>query len=382
MWVRGRVLEIRRGVPRTLARPEVVGDAEWAEWREIAEALKHDQGLARWPASWFGGELGALVMERVSRWVAVTLPEVMAAVRSFATLYETGRVDTVVAPFLSGPAEAGAFAAARTSGRTSAVLIEHGDIAYSAASWDLNLLAADAVIVPTEEIADHLIERGRRYPQPTADVLVGSYRWQRYARLGSSRRPRRRRGVPPVDLGRVDPGKPTLVYLVTALASDSRYVNNAWYPDAWYFGLQVAIVDALARHDRFNVVVKLFPATEHDLSPLADYVADRRAPNVTISRAPFTEWLPLADRVVADMASTGLYEALVAGVPAMSLLWSNHTARPGAVEALGEALQPFTTHADAAAAVDRFAAEPRPRTPVLQPEGGDILKSLRRLVRT
>lgn len=373
---RGRVLELRRGLPRLVGNVPQASDAQRREWRDIAGALRRDEELWDWPASWFEGQAAPLAVQRVTRWVQDTMPDVMASARWFQDLYATEAVEAVVAPFLMRPSEIGAFVAARAREGTSAVLIEHGDIAHAAPSWDLNLLAADTVIVPTQELAEHLNARRARYTCRTAELVVGSYRWPRYARLAGGRRRHGRRHAPAVDLGRFDERKPTLVYLVTALVADSRYLNNAWYPDPWYFGLQAAIVDALAPHERFNVVVKLFPATECDASPLSDYVADKRAPNLMVSRAPFSDWIPRAERVVADMASTGLYEVLVAGRPAMGLLWRNHRARPGAITALGDALKPFSTHEEAAAEVDRFAAEPRPGVPRLVLEGRDILETL------
>ena len=372
--IRDRVIDFRRGFPRVVARGPEADAVARHEWQAASSVLRGDPELWAWPESWFGGEVGALVADRVARWIETAMADVVTTATWFSALYDAEQVDAVVTPYLASPAQIGAFAAAQSSPHTQAVLIEHGDIAHAAPSWDLNLLAADAMVVPTHEVADHLEDRRRLY-RDTARLVVGSYRWPRYARLKD-----RRGGIPPVEPAHgFDEAKPTLIYLVTALASDARYLNNAWYPDAWYFGLQAAIVEALATHPRFNVVVKLFPASEHDASPLADHIRRLARPHIMVSRAPFSDWIGIADRVVADMASTGLYEALVAGCPAMGLLWTNHPARPTALAVLGDALQPFSSQSDAAALVDRFAADPAPFMPHLHPEGIDMLDSLRAL---
>jgi hypothetical protein len=297
-------------------------------------------------------------------------------------LFARRRTDAVAAPFLVGAHDVAAFAAARAAGRPRTVIVEHGDIAHDAPSWDLNLLAADALVVPTRELADHMRARAARYDRPTATVEVGSYRWPAYERLARARRRPVRLLLERADARRFRRDRPVLVYTATALAGDYRYLDNAWYPDAWHMQLQQAIVGALAEQDRFNAVVKLFPTEAHDRNPLDEHVRDLGADHLLISRAPFRHWLPWADRVFLDMASTALYETLVAGVAARSLLWAHHPARPGALEQLGSALAPFETPDEAAQVVRAFAQESAPAIPTLRPEGDDLLAVLTRIARS
>lgn len=375
--VHGRVVELRRSGPRVLGRVPTADDAARREWRGVATVLSADPDLRAWPSSWFEGEVGDFVVDRVAGWVEREMPDILAAASWFERICDEQAVDAVVAPYCVTAPEIGAFAAAKASERAKAVLIEHGDIAHAALSGDLTLLASDVLVVPMEELREHYESRRKAYEHPTAEVVVGSYRWPRYAQLARPRRTRRDPVVPPVEPpGQFDAAKPTLIYLVTALSTDYRLLNNAWYPDPWYFGLQAAIVQALVPHERFNVVVKVFPTTEHDVSPLARYVAELDVPHVMTSRAPFSEWIPLADRVVADLASTGLYESVISGTSTLGLLWTHHPARPGALSALGDALKTFETHDEAAALVAKFAAESSPEVPEVKPQGRDILDSL------
>lgn len=385
--VEGRaVLELGRLRRRTVARFKPASARDARDWLEIAEAIRRDEDLRRWPESWFDGLAADIVMDRLALWLQGTMPEILAYASGFSALFAAERFDAVVAPYVAHPVEVGAFAAAGVSGNPKSVLIEHGDTAHLAPSWDFELRASDVVFAPTDELATYFRGRVHLYPGTAAEAEVGSYRWRQSAEL-PARRPRPPvwsllRGQSPARSSPIafDRSKPVLVYLVTLIAGDRRYLNNAWYPDAWYFGLQRAIVDTLARHTQFNVIVKHFPGVTLDDGAIAEHVAKLSLPHVMTSTAPFSRWLPWTDRVVADIASTGLYEALIAGRPSVGLLWKNHVARPGAITALGPALVPFETIADAAAAVDRFASSSSPAMPDLRPEGADILKTLGRVV--
>jgi hypothetical protein len=85
--------------------------------------------------------------------------------------------------------------------------------------------------------------------------------------------------------------------------------------------------------------------------------------------------------MVFDYPSTGLYEAAVAGVPYLALLYRRHGYRSEAVEQLGLAAVPFDEPAEAARAVDSFVAAPSVTAPRLDPEGDEILLALERLAR-
>jgi hypothetical protein len=170
-----------------------------------------------------------------------------------------------------------------------------------------------------------------------------------------------------------------LVYALTAIAGDGRYLHNAWYPDAWYYELQRRLVDFLAESDGYRVVVKLFPGDGHLRNPIDRYVAERGAPHLSLSRAPFVEWLPEADRVFMDYTSTAFHECLFAGVPCRSLVHRTLRIRESIEQRIAASIARFQTHDEAVEILRAFLDEERPAVSDPGPEPGEILPLLERL---
>jgi len=174
----------------------------------------------------------------------------------------------------------------------------------------------------------------------------------------------------------LDRHRPTVVYAVTSLARDQRYLNNASYSDPWYYVVQTSIVDVLVQQHRVNVILKLFPGPPEVTGPIAQYAEDQAAPNLRISRHPFVAWLPWATRVILDFPSTALYEAAVARLPLLCLLYKEFDDRPEALQEIKEWTAWFEDPADAAAATLEFLNLQRPPAATLEPASADIVSTL------
>jgi hypothetical protein len=341
-------------------------------WASVAQTLSSgDHPLWAWPNSWIPGvPLADVLRPRIVDWLENVMPRIAARAASFAELLTREDVDLVVA---ANPGEPDVLsAAAVTDPPARSVLIDHGHRAHASALFDLIMLRhVDHNFCATDELARYLESRRLLYHHRTAELHVGSYQWRANAELSPS-------GEPPEP---VPTRKPVVVYALAATGGSARYLNGEWYSDGWYYRLCREIVDVLALHPEVHSVVKLFPGDGLARNPIDRYVTDLGLNHVVSSRAPLRAWIPWADRMVFDYPSTGLYEAAVAGVPYLALLYRRHGYRSEAVEQLGLAAVPFDEPAEAARAVDSFVAAPSVTAPRLDPEGDEILLALERLAR-
>jgi hypothetical protein len=339
-------------------------------WISVAQAVASpDHPLWAWPNSWFpGAPLADVLRPRIVDWLERVMPRIAARAASFDGLLRAENVDFLVA---ANPGEPDMVsAAAVTAPPTQSVLVDHGHRAHASALFDLIMLRhVDHNFCATAELARYLESRRALYDHPTAELHVGSYQWRANAALSRS-------GEPPEP---VPTRTPVVVYALAATAGSARYLNGEWYSDGWYYRLCREIVDVLALHPEVYSVVKLFPGDGVARNPIDRYVDDLGLDHVVSSRAPLRTWIPWADRMIFDYPSTGLYEAAVAGVPYLSLLYRHHRCRPEAVEQLGAAAVPFTEPAEAARAVESFVAARVVTAPRLDPEGDEILLVLERL---
>lgn len=344
-------------------------DTGWAGAATTVDSPDHP--LWDWPNEWLVGvPLADLIRPRVRHWLEHVMPRAAARAAAFESLLEREEVDFVLGANIVDPDVPAA--AAVTAHPAQSILIDHGHDALAQELFDLIMLRpVDHDFSPTSEFAAYLESRRPLYDHPTAEVHVGSYQWRESASLSRSGRPPRQ----------LPQGKPVVVYALTATAGSARYLNSAFYTDAWYYRLCREIVDVLARHPEIFSVVKLFPGDGHLRNPIDLYVEDLGLDHVVSSREPLRAWIPWADRIVFDLPSTGLYEAATAGIPYLALLYAHHRHRAAAVERLGPAAVVFTEPDEAARAVDAFVSAPTVAAPRLHPEGEEILTTLERLAR-
>jgi hypothetical protein len=343
-----------------------------SDWSSAAETIaSSDHSLWNWPNAWLpGAPLADLLRPRVEDWLRDLMPRVAARAAVLEELLRSERVDMVLGANIANLDVV--TAAAVTTRPTQSVLVDHGHDAFAQELFDLiTLRYVDHDFSPTSEFAGYLSSRRPLRDYPTAEVHVGSYQWRSSAAPAKPEQPPHP----------VPDDRPSVVYALTATAGDARYLNSAFYADAWYHRLCREIVDVLARHPEVFSVVKLFPGDGNVRNPVDLYVDDLGLDHLVSSRAPLRSWIPWADRIVFDLPSTGLYEAATAGTPYLALLYTGHRHRPEAVDLLGPAAVHFTEPAEAARAVEAFVEAATVTAPVLLPEGQEILTTLERLAR-
>lgn len=352
--------------------------------RDAAEAIcAPTSTLWRWTSTWFDFPVTNVLLDFVKQWIVEQVPQLIAASDRFGHLYEQEAVDFVLAPSINSPMQAAAVAACGGSDRAKGVLIAHGDGPDVAEAWDLHeLFSYDHYFVPDSEFADYFRQRKLEYVRPTARVHVGSGRWHEYTRW--SRRPyvywERRDTTFPIVInrppGRIPTDKPIVVYAVTGLEGDRRYLNHPSYSETWYYRLQSHIIQALLSSNKFTIVVKLYPGQDHQYRSLVRFIAETGATNIYVSRAAMKSWVPWANRFILDKPSTTLYQIALARVPFHLLLYRGLKMREAAIAKFREHLTSFEEFEEAADAVRRFLAVPVSRRPVLTPEGPEILTTL------
>jgi len=182
---------------------------------------------------------------------------------------------------------------------------------------------------------------------------------------------------PPLD---IPMGKPVIVYVAGRPEVCIRYLNKWDCSDTEYYRLQVALIRAFAARSGSTVVVKLFPESAKDWSPVEQLVRDMGAKHLYVSRAPFKEWLPWAERVIMDFPSTPLYETALAKVPFRLLVHRSFPMRAAAWACFAPSLIPFDQPEEAARSVMDYLQHPAVPLPYPAPRTVDLLIALSSLV--
>lgn len=135
---------------------------------------------------------------------------------------------------------------------------------------------------------------------------------------------------------------------------DIRRLDGATYPDTGYYQFQTAIIEHLSKRKEYTFVWKGFPASNVIYNPVPDFIIDNNFDNIEIATSPFIEHLATADRVICDYPSTGFYESVAAGVPAMSLYHEAYRVRQSALDYFGRMFKRYSSASEATKHIDEF----------------------------
>jgi len=340
-------------------------------WEKTAQGLCDPaHPIWEWPQQWFDFSVAPLLAPMLHSWVTEQIPFLVNQTEALQQFYAKEQVDFVLAPFLTEPLHFPATATCRISLKTQSVLIADGDGPDAAPVWDLTeLYRTQHYVVANQEFADYFRARAAGALLPAAQVHLARDRWEGFSRL--SRRTRWNR--PPLGLS---PDKPIVVYPIAKPEHDIRRLNRIDYSETWHFHLQKALIDLFAKLTQYQFVAKLFPG-DAPHGAIGRYTKALNAEHLHLSQAPFSMWLPWANRVILDLPSTTLYETALASVSFRLLLRQDLPIRPEGIKPFLPYTTLFDEPAQAVEAVRSYLGSPSTAIPrFLAPEGPNTLALL------
>ena len=323
----------------------------------------------------------------LAAWLDIRVPRYLSRTATSRFLLIEAGIGAVVTGHVTSEIAAAFIGAAAALPDVESVLIAHGDSPEVAPVWDLHeLKTVKHYFVPNKEFADYFRERRAALKSNAAAVHEGSNRWAQYRSWRKPPRPwlnrwdystPRPRWRSPLLLGR----KHVVVYVSSWVPGELRYLGKPDYTENVTHDIQVAVCDALSSQSDVAVVLKLYPWHRRN-SAIERHLRNVRS-RVRVSRAPMRFWFPRADAVILDHPSTSLYQAAMAGVPTLALLYSGFQFRPAALAELTGQTAAFSQPAEAAEIVTKFvrsmpaaASEGRPAL-----AGRDLVSQLVELAR-
>jgi len=171
-----------------------------------------------------------------------------------------------------------------------------------------DIMGADTLFVFGEGVVEKYTEPAERFG--TRLVPVGSASLEA---LGRRKVGRQAKKLVPLNLG-----QKVVLYVTSTFYQNDLYISlPPPFSDNHFWHTQRAILDVIAKHLDYNVVVKLSPAHDYRDTPLGWYAREKGFENCRFIKdeCSFTDLLPLADVLVIDFPSTVLLEALTTSKP-------------------------------------------------------------------
>ena len=313
-------------------------------------------------------DVSKIVIPKLSHFVSKVCPEITGYFKVFTKFYENNEIDILFAPVVSLLIEYAALPAANYHPHTKTVCLRHGDAVYDSRTWyTLELQNYDIHISSNIETKEYFRCLGKAINSP-AKLYSSPHRLLESKRISFLRKKRR---------GNIR--KNRIIYLPTRTSWDFRRIDGNHYPDTWYYQFQKSLIEYFSTRREYTFVWKGLPPSDAVYNPIPNFVADNNFSNIEIATNPFVEHLLTADKVICDYPSTGFYEAVVAGIPTMSLYHRTLLVRKSAVDYFGNLLKLFSDIPEAIKHVDEFLnSEPELYKTTIETEDESVLHILER----
>ena len=335
-----------------------------------ANQLINQSKILGWINDQCGVDVSGIILPRLRYFTASICPEISGYFSDFVNFYNNYDIDFVITPHEASPDELAAIAAARHRKKTKSICFFHGATIYSLDMWDITEIDHHDIYFTTyKEIKEYFVQRKELYKRTEIFPGFGLYKFSDYIKIKEKREKR-------IVEKSNKKTRPKIIYLPTIFLSDHRRITNNLYPDAWYYTLQKALIELFATKKEFEFVWKGLPSSDAVYNPIPDFIKDRQFTNIEVATDYFGSHLVSADRVIADFPSTGFYEAVIAGVPAMSLYHKNFKVRKSAIEFFGHLVQPFSDIPEALEKIDRFLESDPKLYCTSIPLSNDVIKVL------
>ena len=319
-------------------------------WQTTANQLINQPEILGWINDKCGVDVSEIILPRLQYFISSICPEILGYFYDYINFYNKNDIDFVITPHETSPDEIAAIAAARYSKKTKSICFLHGSGVYALDMWDITEIDHhDIYFALYEEIKEYFIKRKNMYAGQRTEIFqgFGLYLFSNHLKI----KEKREKGIVAKSNKK---NRPKIIYLPTIFMWDHQRIDDAGYSDAWYYMFQKALIEHFSTMSEFEFVWKGLPASDSIYNPIPNFIKDNQFENIEIATDYFGSHLISADRVIADFPSTGFYEAVVAGVPAMTLYHRDFKVRKSAIEFFGLLVQPFSDIPEALEKIDRF----------------------------
>jgi len=152
-------------------------------------------------------------------------------------------------------------------------------------------------------------------------------------------------------------GRPVVIYVPAKLAMGLIHFNTMIYPMTWYFEHQKKLLQYFASRSDFHFIYKHTAGQSWVEKSIHPWLKVKQYPNVEIRKGPFTDFLPIGDRIIFDYPSTGLFETSAAGLPVLALYHAAMKIYKPMFAVFGKSLQQFENSEEAIIRIDQFLSQ-------------------------
>lgn len=328
---RKKILDIDRDFKSDVISDELYGrDAAGTDFAEINHWINSQCGL----------DCSSVLASRLKKFSEDVCPRILALIPGFIKFYQEHQIDYVITPSIWSLEDHAAIAAARKTPHTQSVGFNHGIDAFEAKSRFFKVTRLyDYFFVSTSEEVDHENRMVREFGYDAPKVYPARYFQSKCSQIAELRKNNPDQRIK---------GKPIVVFVpIMCVPWPNRPIELTQPFPMEYVKWHLALADFMAAQKQWHFIWKGLFQPNQDFDLIADYIHQNNFDNVSFQSGDLSQWLSVAGKVICDSPSTAYFEAMLAGIPVLSLYRpDDQRLRSNARTAYGASLEPYRTIAE------------------------------------
>lgn len=314
-----------------------------AECNSAARICQTQENLFSWVRQKAGVEISDFLAPYLSHFIKHICYDTILKTEKLIGFYDRSKIDMVVMRASTGYDSAFTLTAAKIRPHTKRVCIQHSSTALDGLLLPMTELGFFDYYLATDSLSEKYFNFYRQYNNIFYDCQVKqAAHYFKWIQARYQKKPHRR-------------GRERILFAPSDARVGISNLHNQFYRDGiWYFAfLRYLLAYFAQRQDKFFIFKYRFG--QHFINNvMIPYIASQRYANIILESRPLVDCFNLAQRVILDYPSSGLFEAAIAGMPVMSLYKRSFITWPDAVKFFGCSLQPFDDAHEAKEAIEHF----------------------------
>lgn len=308
-----------------------------------ASCLCHGyERLFSWIRQKAGLDLTNYLAPYLSHFISHICYDTILKTEKLVAFYDCNKIDMVVMRASTGYDSAFTLTAASLRPHLKRVCIQHSCTALDGLLLPMTDLGFFDYYLATDSLSEKYFNSYSQHDIFKGCQVKQAAHYFRWIEARYQKRPRQR-------------GRERILFAPSDARVGTRNLNNQGHWDGiWYFAFLRQLLAYFAeRQDKFFIFKYRFG--QHFMHKvMISYIVSQGYTNIILESRPLIDCFNLAQRLILDYPSSGLFESAAAGIPVLALYKSSFRMWDEALRFFGHSLKPFSDAAEAIRHIDDF----------------------------
>lgn len=312
------------------------------ECYSAARIYQSQGGLFSWVRQKAGVAIDDFLTPYLNYFISHICYDTILKTEKLIAFYDRNKIDMVVMRASTGYDSAFTLTAAKMRPHIKRVCIQHSSTALDGLLLPMTELGFFDYYLATEGYSEQYFNAYRKYDIFKHCRVKQAAHYLKSIQARYSKKPPQR-------------GRERILFAPADVGLGRHNFNNqAYWDSVWYFAFLGRLLAYFAQREDKLFIFKYRFGSRLMSRAVIPYIVSQDYTNIILESRPLVDCFHLAQRVILDYPSSGLFESVAAGMPTLALYKRTFITWPEAVKFFGCSLRPFDDAREAEEEINRF----------------------------